>query len=166
MPVPENLRSYWDSFVLAHPDADESRWYEAFAFGDSEGLAHELAQLVLQGIKRATAGSLWAVEHESKPLPKPGDLSIVTNWAGAPLCVIETLAVDVLPFVAVPAEFAAAEGEGDGSLAFWRDAHRAYFARECGRIGRPFTETMPVVCERFRVVFQGGRLEGEKSAGP
>ena len=30
----------------------------------------------------------------------------------------------------------AIEGEGDGSLALWRRAHEAFFARECARIGR------------------------------
>ncbi|MGR4868778.1 ASCH domain-containing protein [Variovorax sp. LARHSF232] len=74
--------------------------------------------------KRATATSLWSLER----LPAPGDLSIVTNWSGAPLCIIETLAVDVVPFNEVGAEFAATEGEGDGSLAYWQEAHRPYFA--------------------------------------
>ncbi len=154
MSVPQDLIAFWESFVRAQGPIDASRFYEAFAFGDSEGLAHELAEWVLQGSKRATAGSLWVFEEQAKPLPKPGDLSIVTTWAGLPLCVIETVAVDVVTFNAVSAEFAAAEGEGDGSLAFWRQAHRAYFTRECGRIGKRFHEGMPVVCERFRVVFQ------------
>lgn len=57
-----------------------------------------------------------------------------------------------MPFKDVTADFAAAEGEGDGSLAFWRAAHAAYFTRECARLGRAFSEDMPVVCERFDVV--------------
>lgn len=76
------------------------------------------------------------------------------DWAGTPLCVIETEAVDVVPFGEVSATFAAIEGEGDGSLSFWREAHRQYFTRECIRIGRLFSEDMPVACERFRVVYR------------
>ena len=109
---------------------------------------------MLDGRKRATAGLLWAFEVERKPLPRPGDLSVVTGWSGQPLCVIETLAVDVVPFDDVTAEFAATEGEGDGSLAYWRQAHTEYFARECARIGRVPSGSMPVVCERFAVVYQ------------
>jgi uncharacterized protein YhfF len=71
--------------------------------------------------------------------------------AVAPLCVIETLAVDFVPFSQVSADFAAAEGEGDGSLAFWRDAHAAYFSRDGARAGRPFDPYTPVVCDRFRL---------------
>jgi uncharacterized protein YhfF len=62
----------------------------------------------------------------------------------------------VLPLDAVDAAFAADEGEGDGSLAFWRRVHDAYFARECRRIGREPALDMPVVCERFAVLFAAG----------
>ena len=154
MAVPDHLRSYWQAFTAATGLGDESRFYEAFAFGDSAELARELAELVLSGVKRATAGSAWASESEGKPHPKAGDLSIVTTWDGRPLCVIETESIEIVNFDQVTAEFAAAEGEGDGSLSFWRTAHRQYFERECRRIGRTFTEAMPVVCERFKVVFQ------------
>jgi uncharacterized protein YhfF len=60
-----------------------------------------------------------------------------------------------MPFGEVTAEFAAMEGEGDGSLTYWREAHSAYFSRECARNGRVFTENMPVACEQFKVVFVG-----------
>jgi uncharacterized protein YhfF len=127
----------------------------AFSFGDNEELANSLAELVLEGTTRATAGAVWSFEHEGKRAPRPGDLSVVTNWAGSPLCVIETIQVDVVPFSEVSAEFAATEGEGDGSLEYWREGHASYFSRECARIGRVFSEDMPVACERFKVVFTG-----------
>jgi uncharacterized protein YhfF len=154
MTVPSHLTAFWNTFSASIYGVDDSRFYEAFAFGDSEELANELADLVLRGIKRATASAAWSYETEGKPLPKHGDLSIVTDWAGKPLCVIETESIDVVPFNAVTADFAAIEGEGDGSLAFWRGAHRAFFTRECEAAGRPFSEDMLVVCERFRVVFR------------
>ena len=38
----------------------------------------------------------------------------------------------------VTEDFAAAEGEGDGTLAYWRRVHWSYFGRECERLeGRP-----------------------------
>lgn len=49
--------------------------------------------------------------------------------------------------------FAAAEGEGDGSLAFWREAHWAAFSRGFEGTARSAESNMPVVCERFEVVF-------------
>ncbi len=121
MAVSEARRDFWSAFAQACGGAEEARFCEAFAFGDSSAL------------------------------PRPGGLSIVTSGAGVPLCVIETLAVDIVPLDQVSADFAAAEGEGDGSLAFWCKAHEACFSRECARLGRRFEPGMPVVCERFRL---------------
>jgi uncharacterized protein YhfF len=154
MPVPEHLKAFWNAYSASIGGADDSLFYEAFVFGDSRELADELSDLVLRGIKRATAGAVWSYEAEGKRLPKPGDLSIVTSWSGQPLCIIETQAVEIVPFGEVTSEFAATEGEGDGSLLFWQDGHRRYFIRECARSGRQFSESMLVACERFSVVFQ------------
>ncbi len=154
MPVPAHLSAFWGAFAKATVGADEERFYEAFFFGDSEAMATELAELVLQGTKRATAGALWSYEDEGQRLPRPGDLSIVTDWSGSPLCVIQTQSVEVVPFREVTAEFAATEGEGDGSLAFWQRAHQEFFSRECAAASREFTESMLVVCERFAMVYR------------
>lgn len=152
--IPANLAEFWETYAESVGGVDEARLYEAFYFGDSEELANSLAALVLSGAKRATAGSLWSFEARGKRPPIPGDLSIVTDWAGTALCIIETEAVEVIQFDQVTAEFAAAEGEGDLSLEYWRDAHRQFFTRECARAGREFSEDMPVVCERFHVVYR------------
>jgi uncharacterized protein YhfF len=152
--VPEHLSAFWHAYAESIGGADESLFYQAFAFGDSQELADELADLVLRGIKRATAGAVWSYEAEGKRLPQPGDLSIVTKWTGQPLCLIETQAVEVVPFGGVTAEFASTEGEGDGSLSFWREEHRRYFTRECARSGRQFSEDMLVACVQFKVVFR------------
>jgi uncharacterized protein YhfF len=154
MPIPAHLSAFWGEFAKTTGGADEERFYEAFFFGDSEDMANELAELVLQGRKRATAGALWAYEAEGQRLPQAADLSIVTDWSGKPLCVIETQSVEVVPFREVSAEFAATEGEGDGSLAFWQAAHREFFSRECAAAGREFDESMQVVCERFAVRYR------------
>ena len=52
----------------------------------------------------------------------------------------------------VSAEYAAIEGEGDGSLAYWRDGHWRFFSRECKRIGKEPAQTMPVICNVFEVL--------------
>lgn len=123
-----------------------------FSFADSEVFADELGRLVVAGTKRATASLIWTLEADRKPLPKVGDLSLVTTWAGDPLCVIRTTRLAEVPFDEVTSEFAFEEGEGDRSLGHWREGHWAYFARECERIGRMPERTMPILCEHFEVL--------------
>lgn len=162
MHIPVALAGFWNRFDAHAGGVDPARFYEAFHFGDNEAMANSLADQVLEGTKRATAGALWSFEHAGKPLPRPGDLSVVTNWRGSPLCIIETLRVDVVPFNEVTAEFAAVEGEGDGSLEHWRQEHASAFSRECARIGRVFHANIMVACERFSVVFPGARSAAQR----
>jgi uncharacterized protein YhfF len=154
MEIPAEHRAFWSAFAKTRASDPTPRFLESFFFDDNEPSANQLAALVLAGRKRATAALLWCHEQEGKPLPRPGDLSIVTDFAGTPLCVIETSRVDIVRFDEVSAEFAATEGEGDASLAYWRRTHEAFFGRECRRIGRVPDPRMPVVCERFEVVFR------------
>jgi uncharacterized protein YhfF len=121
-------------------------------FGDSPALVAELGELVRRGIKQASAGLVASWEAEGDSLPRVGDVRVVIDWCGAPLAVIEITDVRVQPFEAVDAAFARDEGEGDGTLAWWRQAHRRYFGRECARRGQTFSESIPVVCWRFRLL--------------
>ena len=67
--------------------------------------------------------------------------------------VLRSTRVDVLPYQEVDAEFAAVEGEGDGSLAYWQDAHERFFRRSCARLGLVWQPDMLVVCERFELLY-------------
>jgi uncharacterized protein YhfF len=71
-----------------------------------------------------------------------------------PLCIIETTEVNIVPFKEVDAVFAREEGEGDLSLEYWREAHSGYFSRVLPKIGREPSPDMPLVCERFRLVYK------------
>jgi uncharacterized protein YhfF len=121
-------------------------------FGDSPALSEELLALVRSGRKRGGASLLWAHEADSEPVPGIGEVEIVVNHLNAPCLVTRITEVEVVPFDRVGARFAAREGEGDGSLEYWRKAHWAFFSRECRRIGRMPSETMPVVCSSFEVL--------------
>jgi uncharacterized protein YhfF len=118
------------------------RALRCFAFGDGPDLADELLELVLEGVKTATCST------EDEPnISKPGERWIVLDGRGNPRCVIESTEVTYRRYGDVDAAFAHDEGEGDRSLAYWRDAHRRYF----GRLGK-FSEDMMLMCERFRLV--------------
>ena len=123
-----------------------------WGFGATPEQADELLALVLAGVKTGTAGFLWEYEADDEALPTPGGLDVILDGSGAPRAVIETTAAEVLPFDEVTAEHAHAEGEDDRTLASWRRIHRDFYEQHV-RIGRAFREDMPVVCERFRLVY-------------
>ena len=121
-------------------------------YGDFDALSKELLALIRSGQKRAGTGLVWLHEQENEPLPEAGDIEVVIDHQGQPSVVTRIVSVKVLPYGQVTAEYAAIEGEGDGSLKYWREAHWSYFARECQRIGREPSENMQVVCSVFEVL--------------
>lgn len=142
----------WKAF-LQESGRDHETPYESWHFCDDESSANELAQLTIRGIKQATASLHDIYAAEDQPIPKPGDLSVITNWNGDAVCIIETRSVEVLPFRAVTEDHARKEGEGDGSLAYWQEAHREFFTREAKDVDLTFTEESLVVFETFSVVY-------------
>ena len=153
MSLPPEISEFWERYSAVAGGVERSRLYEHFYFGDNERLANDLADLVLAGTKRATANLTWSFEAASQRVRVPGDLRVVTYWDGSPVCVIETTAVETVAFEDVTPEFAAIEGEGDGTIHYWKWGHTNYFSRECIRLNRSFGGSMLVVCEQFKVVF-------------
>ena len=134
--------------------ADASAPYTVWPFG---GAPDKLAALVTAGIKTATASAYELFgEPGSETMPRVGDINVITDSRERPVCVIRTVELNVVPFRDVTPQHARMEGEGDGSLAYWRQVHRDFFTDELAAAGRAFSEDMPVLCERFEVVYQPG----------
>ena len=152
----KRVEAYWQAFLatlpLDSPYRDKS--YTQDAFGNSPEMADELGALVVQGIKTGTCSALWEWETEGENIPEAGSIWIVLDGSGNPICITETYEVMVRKYNEVDADFARAEGEGDLSLNYWREAHRNFFTRFLPEIGREFSEEMPLVCERFRLIYK------------
>lgn len=73
-------------------------------------------------------------------MPEQGDLLMVTDWGGQPKALVEMVSVTLCSFDEIDTAFAAEEGEGDGCLAWWREAHRTFFEREMKAKGGEFDE--------------------------
>lgn len=116
---------------------------DSFSFGDSAELADELLELVLIGKKTATA---WAAAEGDKGVVV-GKRWIVKDGQGRSGAILETVELTRRRFGEVDAAFAHDEGEGDRSLAWWREAHRRYFTRR-----GEFWPEMELYCERFRLI--------------
>lgn len=95
---------------------------------------------------------MWAFEAENQSVPRVGDIEIVVDHSNEPALITRVTRVQAVPYNEVSVEYAAIEGEGDGSLEYWRSAHWAFFSRECQRIQRKPSETMLVVCSVFELL--------------
>jgi uncharacterized protein YhfF len=150
------IETYWNEFLATQPPDSpyHGKTYVAEAFGDHPQLADELGALIVNGIKTGTCSALWEWEAEGNPIPEVGLISIVLNGVGEPICIIETTEVTQRRFNEVDEDFAYSEGEGDRTLQYWREAHTRFFSRVLAKLGRNFSEDMPLICERFKVIYK------------
>lgn len=146
----------WEEFCRA-TGTDEACEYEAWAFGDAPD---KLADLVLRGIKTATASAYDFYAADGEPLPKVGEYSVILNSHDDAVCVIRTTRLEVVPFGKVSERHAYLEGEGDRSLAYWRRVHEDFFRRECEEYdGTEFNENFNVLCEEFECLYRASDIK-------
>src|SRR5215213_3212472 len=152
----ESVKSYWQQFLgnLSSDSPYHSKAYIAEGWGDSPAMADELGALIVQRVKTATCSALWEWEAEGERIPEPGLMTIALDVRIEPLCIVETVEVSIRKYNEVDADFARAEGEGDLSLHYWREAHKNFFSRTLHKIGKEFSEEMPLVCEPFKVIYR------------
>jgi len=115
---------------------------ERWAFGDTEETANQVAELILNGTKTATCSNL-----DEDGVPLAGDVFVVVDGQGDGVCAIELTSVELTTFEEVGAAHAAAEAEGDGSLAFWRKQQQEFF--EAYDL---FSPAMSLILMNFKVV--------------
>jgi len=151
------IEAFWQAYLTSLPPAERRnrRLANVGDFGDSPPMADALARLVQVGVKTATSVLVWELEESGEQPPTVGDIEIVVDGSGRPVCIIEITEVAIRPFNAIDESFAFDYGEGDRSLDWWRRVMWQYYAAECEQLGRQPGETMPLVCVRFRVLYRG-----------
>ncbi|MFC1610943.1 ASCH domain-containing protein [Myxococcota bacterium] len=151
----EREAAYWEAFLRSLPDEQRpsSPTLTAEIAGNLE-LADDLLELYLSGRKTAGSGLVQEYEHSGEPLPKVGDYWIILRSDQTPGCIARTRRVEIHPFSEVPKEVAIAEGEGDLSLRYWREAHAAFFSPFLQQWDIDDLNKAEVVTEFFEIVYR------------
>ncbi len=148
-----SAEAMWKAFTEKHSEYKLYTTPEAYYFCDSENAANECGQLVLDGIKTATCSALIEYKIENEDLPGQNDFFIITNFKNEALCIIQNVNVEIKKYKDIDEAWAAAEGEGDRSLDYWKKVHKAFFSRHLKQNGLAFSEELDLVCESFKRVF-------------
>ncbi len=149
------IETFWQSYLstLSEEERKNAPTYGVDQFADTPEAATKVGKLVRDGVKTTTSSLVWGLEHSGSPLPNVGKIELIVDGQGDPLCLIELIDVEIKPFNAVDEQFAFEYGEGDRTLTFWLRDNWEFLARECVAIGRTPSETMPLVFQRFRVLY-------------
>jgi uncharacterized protein YhfF len=146
-----SVQTFWESYLATLPEKHAHRlipFPEAWGFGDGPEMADELGGLVMQGKKTATCS-----RYLGENILETSTISILLDGRENPLAVVETFEITVRRYCDIDAEWAAAEGEGDLSLEYWRNEHWTYFTRGAAEGGYTVSEDMLLMCERFRIIY-------------
>jgi len=150
------VEAMWDDYLkcIGESIVTSDKIHESWHFCNNEIDANNLAHLTKLGIKRATSSLKKAYEIETEPLPKEKDLHIITDFNGTAICIIEVTNVEIIPFNEITEEHAKIEGEGDGSLSYWREGHLKFFKEDAKALNFAFRDDDLVVFMTFKVVHQ------------
>lgn len=143
--TPEQL---WNEYKTINPAIGDK--IDAWAFGVEPD---QLADLVLKGEKTATASAYDLYQIDGEPIPQAGTFDVILDGQGQAVCIIKVTKVAVVPFNQVSAEHAFKEGEGDKSLAYWRQVHEELFTEWMAEAGLAFSEETSVALEEFCKVY-------------
>lgn len=116
-----------------------------FSFGDSPQMADSGARDVINRKQVATCGAYEILRRDDEVMPREGQVEIVLDGSGDPVCAIESWKVDIKRYDEIDEQFARDEACTD--LAEWQAIHEAYFRRK-----RCFSPDMKIVRQYFRVV--------------
>ncbi len=148
-----SVTDIWGDFLNQHLEYINESVPNSGHFCDNEKDANTCAKLVRKGIKRATSHSLLGLQLREEPLPKIGNFFVVTDWNGNASSIVRTVSVKLIPYFNINENFAQLEGEGNKTLAHWKQVHWDYYTRELEPFGRVPRDSMIIVCEVFEKVF-------------
>jgi len=135
------IQKYWESF-LKESKRENLRLKGSICLADNATDADRACGEVLDGERTILRYPKNGYRVAMQGVVLAGDMNIVVNWNGEPVCVIETVNVDVRGFDEMfPMEDA------------FREQYEAEFKRELEELGMEFDGNTPVCAEEFRVVW-------------
>ncbi len=146
------IEDFWRTFCET-VKLDPATPYQVWFFGNNSEIARALSELVISGKKCATASLVEFNKTHPEVAPIDDGYSVVTDFEGNPLFIVQITEIRQIPFTEVDAAFAFDEGEGDQTLEDWRGRHWRYFTKEAAEFGLEFNEKSLICCERFKLLF-------------
>jgi uncharacterized protein YhfF len=127
--------------------------YKVRTFGGSKAMSDIIVPLI--ETRQKTGTFALAAEFEANPAraPQVGDLYVVTHLDGTPALLYRITFVETVPFEGIDHDHVQVEGPKARDVGVWRDIHWDYFGAIMRSMGREPSMRMPIVFQRFEVLF-------------
>jgi uncharacterized protein YhfF len=132
---------------------DHIESYKVRTFGNSAAISNVILPLILSGEKTGTFALESEFEHAPTEVPRAGDHYVVTHFGGEPALLYRLTEVERVPFAQISHAHVQVEGPNARTVPVWRKIHWAYWGGILRAQGREPREDMPVLFQRFEVIF-------------
>lgn len=146
-----SVAEFWDRCRRELPGEQLGDRYTVRCMGNDQALSEKLLELVRSGQKTGMFSSPEDLEADGLT-PKPGDFVVFTDFEGRPRCLVRMEECRVMRFADVGPEQTACESPAARDLAAWREIHGRYWTKVLEARGRTFTEDLPILFQRFRLL--------------
>ncbi|WP_289064408.1 ASCH domain-containing protein [uncultured Zobellia sp.] len=153
--IDKSVSDMWNKYVESNPEFKNHEIPESEFFHNNKEDANRLAELTVNGKKKASSGLLSLYKQYNVELPKVGTKQIITDFDGKAKAMIENISVDTIPFNEISKEYAELDmGTNIEPLKKWKKAHWDFFESFLKESGQKPTEEMLIVCVRFETIWR------------
>ena len=143
---------FWARCRRALPGEPLGDRYTVRRMGNAPALCETLLGLVTSGEKTGLFSRPEELETAGL-VPSPGDYVMFTDYTGKARCLVRMEECRRLKFSEVGPEHTACESPAARDLEVWRGIHRSYWTQILAAEGVEFTADIPVLFQRFRLLY-------------
>ncbi|QCW99824.1 ASCH domain-containing protein [Aggregatimonas sangjinii] len=152
--IDPSVAGMWQDYIASNPKFEGQEIPESDFFHNNRADANRLAELTLNGKKKASSGLYSLYKYYQVALPKVGTKQIVTDFDGKAVAIIENKRVDTIPFNQISEDYAGLDmGTDVEPLEKWKKAHWDFFENFLKESGGEPNEEMLIVCVIFKTVW-------------
>lgn len=152
--INKSVRDMWNSYTKSNPEFKDDKIPESEFFHNNKKDANRLAELTVNGKKKAFSGLLSLYKQYSVDLPKVGTKQIITDFNGKAKAIIKNIKVGTIPFNKISKEYAELDmGTAIEPLKKWKKAHWDFFESFLEENKEKLTQEMLIVCVTFETIW-------------
>lgn len=146
------LAEFWQQARVASNENLGNNYMVRRIGGSAEAVDRILGN-VLVGEKTGTVGLRWLFERLPDTEPSIGSYTVLIDSKDTPRAVIETTGLTEVTVGRMTQQHLEMDGRAPRPLQEWRSIHMPYWAKLLAPYGLAPDDRMPVVIERFRLVY-------------
>ena len=145
------IDDYWNQAIASNPELAVD--HQIRSIGIDEETTVLIIDFIKEGEKVGTFSLPWLMESENIPASHTGQPIILLSYDGKPEIVVQITDIEETKFGEIDYEVTKIDGPPVRDPEVWIPLHREYWNNILKPYGRSCTDDMPVIVERFKLVY-------------